>query len=120
MVLVDAMRADLAPLVLDKLKLQMTHTAECVADGLLWSALPSTTAAQMELIARGTDSLRHFTGELAEEQLLSRGNDLRRLRPVRVGSHRMYKLDIVQYLTRDASSTIAPSWSNTPPKSRRA
>ena len=33
---------------------------------------------------------------------MSRGNDLRRLRPVRVGSHRMYKLDIVQYLAKDA------------------
>lgn len=103
LVLVDAMRADLAPIVMDKLRLQMMHTAECVGDGLLWSALPSTTAAQMELIARGTDSLRHYTGELSEEQLLSRGNDLRKLRPVRVGSHRMYKLDIVQYLTRDTA-----------------
>lgn len=104
LVLVDAMRADLAPIVMDKLRLQMMHTAECVGDGLLWSALPTTTAAQMELIARGTDSLRHYTGELSEEQLLSRGNDLRRLRPVRVGSHRMYKLDIVQYLTRDTAT----------------
>jgi hypothetical protein len=108
LVLVDAMRADLAPIVLDKLRVQMTHTAECVEGGLMWSALPSTTAAQMELIARGTDGLRHFTGELSEEQLLSRGNDLRRLRPVRVGSHRMYKLDIVQYLTRDATSHDHP------------
>jgi hypothetical protein len=102
MVLVDAMRADIGPIVRDKLRLQMANTAECVASGLLWSAMPANTAAQMELIARGTDGLRHFSGELTETQLMSRGNDLRRLRPVRVGSHRMYKLDIVQYLTRDA------------------
>jgi hypothetical protein len=101
MVLVDAMRADIGPIVRDKLRLQMGNTAQCVAHGLLWSALPANTSAQMELIARGTDGLRHFTGELTEAQLMSRGNDLRRLRPVRVGSHRMYKLDIVQYLARD-------------------
>lgn len=102
LVLVDAMRADIGPIVRDKLRLQMANTAECVASGLLWSALPADTSAQMELIARGTDGLRHFSGELTEAQLMSRGNDLRRLRPVRVGSHRMYKLDIVQYLARDA------------------
>lgn len=102
LLLVDAMRADVGALVREKLKVQMANTAECVGSGLLWAALPANTAAQMELIARGTDGLRHFTGELAESQLMSRGNDLRRLRPVRVGSHRMYKLDIVQYLCRDA------------------
>jgi hypothetical protein len=102
MVLVDGMRADIGPIVRDKLRLQMANTAECVASGLLWSALPASTSAQMELIARGSDGLRHFSGELSEAQLMSRGNDLRRLRPVRVGSHRMYKLDIVQYLAKDA------------------
>ncbi len=101
LVLVDAMRADIGAIVRDKLRLQMANTAECVASGLLWAALPANTSAQMELIARGTDGLRHFSGELSEAQLMSRGNDLRRLRPVRVGSHRMYKLDIVQYLARD-------------------
>lgn len=101
LVLVDALRADIGTIVGDKLRLQMGTTAQCVANGLLWSALPANTSAQMELIARGTDGLRHFTGELTEAQLMSRGNDLRRLRPVRVGSHRMYKLDIVQYLARD-------------------
>lgn len=102
MVLIDGMRADIGPVVRDKLRLQMANTAECVGSGLLWSALPANTAAQMELIARGSDGLRHFSGELTEAQLMSRGNDLRRLRPVRVGSHRMYKLDIVQYLAKDA------------------
>lgn len=101
MVLVDGMRADVGAIVRDKLRLQMANTAENVVSGLLWSALPATTAAQMELIARGSDGLRHFSGELTEAQLMSRGNDLRRLRPVRVGSHRMYKLDIVQYLAKD-------------------
>lgn len=102
LVLVDALRADIGVIVRDKLRVQMANTAECVASGVLWSALPCNTAAQMELIARGSDGLRHFSGELTEAQLMSRGNDLRRLRPVRVGSHRMYKLDIVQYLARDA------------------
>lgn len=102
LVLVDALRADVGAIVRDKLRVQMANTAECVASGVLWSALPCNTAAQMELIARGSDGLRHFSGELTETQLMSRGNDLRRLRPVRVGSHRMYKLDIVQYLARDA------------------
>lgn len=102
LVLVDALRADVGAIVRDKLRVQMMGTAECVANGTLWSALPCNTAAQMELIARGSDGLRHFSGELTEAQLMSRGNDLRRLRPVRVGSHRMYKLDIVQYLARDA------------------
>ena len=104
LVLVDSMRADLSPLVREKLKLQLLDCASCEQEGLLWAGLPADTPTQMELIARGMDGLRHFSGALSEQQLVGNSSDHRRLRPVRVGSHRMHKLDVVHHALRNSET----------------
>ncbi len=96
LILVDGMRFDLGQRVHDKLRMQLTRFAHCVARGVSWAALPSTTAAQLELLARGPTALRNLAGDLDERQWVAGPSTARRLRPLRVGGHNVLKLDIVE------------------------
>jgi hypothetical protein len=97
LVLIDAFRFDVGQRVHDKLRLQLSGQAECVERGVLWSPLPSTTAAGLELLARGADGLRDLRAELEEAQVVSI-KEARRLRKLRAGPHSLFKLDAVQVL----------------------
>jgi hypothetical protein len=97
LVLVDAFRFDVGTRVHDKLRLQLHGQAECVERGVLWSPLPSTTAAGLELLARGADGLRDLRGDLKEASVVSI-KEARKLRKLRAGPHSLFKLDAVQVL----------------------
>jgi hypothetical protein len=97
MVLVDAMRFDIGARLEERLQLQLLGHASCVARGLLWAALPANSTTQLELLARGPEGLRQLSGALAETQIQSSSAETRILRPMRVGPHHLWKLDIVQH-----------------------
>jgi hypothetical protein len=63
---------------------------------LLWSALPTTSAQQLELISRGPEGLRD--GDIHSETpvLVARGRSASSLRRVRAGSRELLKLDLVE------------------------
>jgi hypothetical protein len=97
MLLVDAMRFDIGARVEARLQLQLLGQASCIARGMLWAALPANSSAQLELLARGPEGLRQLSGSLDETQIMSKGADVRTLRPMRVGPHHLWKLDTVQH-----------------------
>lgn len=118
LVLVDAMRFDIGQRAHDKLRLQLTGLAECVERGVLWSALPASSGAQLRLLARGPEGLRQpvpsaavSTTEASQpglaatsprdediEGLVAQGSEARRPRPLRAGPHHLRKLDCVHQL----------------------
>src|SRR5882757_10568509 len=57
LVLVDAMRFDLGVRVHDRMRDALTSQATCTERLLLWSALPTTTPVQLDLLARGPEGL---------------------------------------------------------------
>jgi len=63
---------------------------------LLWSALPSTTEAQLELIGRGPEGLREPMPEAEAEIPVARGRSAATLRRVKAGHRELLKLDLVE------------------------
>jgi hypothetical protein len=96
LVMVDGLRFDIGQRAHDKLRLQLTGLGRCVSRGVLWSALPTETAVQLELLARGPDGLRSALPDDEVEGLVAKGGAARKLRPLRAGPHHLLKLDCVQ------------------------
>ncbi len=96
LVLVDGMRFDLGLRVNERLKILLGQHAALTERLLLWSALPSTTSVQLELIGRGPQGLREI-GEGAESEVpVARGRAAATLRRVRAGHREVHKLDLVE------------------------
>src|SRR5262249_38294455 len=57
LVLVDAMRFDLGVRIHDRMRDALTSQATCSERLLLWSALPTTTPVQLDLLAHGPEGL---------------------------------------------------------------
>jgi hypothetical protein len=95
LVLVDAMRFDVAERVADRLKDALAGRAVCVERTLLWSALPTTTPTQLALLARGPEGLN--AEPVSEPELeIVRGRAVGTLRRERAGSREIMKLDLVE------------------------
>lgn len=92
-VLVDSLRYDLGCLVRDTLASRAGGLATLVNEGILWSALPTTTYRQLETLARGMDALRDPSLEEDDESL--RGRVAESVRRMRVGSRELHKLDVI-------------------------
>ncbi len=103
MLLVDGLRVDIGVRVAAKLELQLLGHATLIDSGLLWAALPATSAVQLELLAKGADGLRHVEGTLQESELVAR-NQARKVRGLRAGPHSLSKLDIVE-VARSGATT---------------
>jgi hypothetical protein len=95
LVLVDAMRFDVAERVGDRLKDALAGRAVCVERTLLWSALPTTTPTQLALLARGPDGLNAEPSSEPEPEIV-RGRAVGTLRRERAGSREIMKLDLVE------------------------
>ena len=96
LVLVDAMRFDLGMRVQDRLREALGQQAALTERLLLWSALPSTTATQLELIGRGPAGLRDMSDSVDSEPPVARGRGASTLRRVRAGNREVFKLDLVE------------------------
>jgi hypothetical protein len=95
LLLVDAMRFDLGLRVRDALGREIGDRASLAEEMLLWSALPTSTSRQLELLARGLDGLR-APPESEREGEPMRGRTAETIRRVKVGHRDLYKLDVIQ------------------------
>jgi hypothetical protein len=93
--LVDAMRWDVARLVGARLVARLGERATLTDELVLWSALPTTTMRQLETIARGIDALRS-PGEMDADAEPPRGRTAEFVRRLRVGPRELHKLDVVE------------------------
>jgi hypothetical protein len=74
---------------------------------LLWSALPSNTAVQLELIGRGPKALRDFTGNVDEQLLVARGRKAATIRRLRAGQRELLKLDLAESRFSEPGGAVA-------------
>jgi hypothetical protein len=93
--LVDAMRWDIARRVGERLVARLGERATLTDELVLWSALPTTTMRQLETIARGIDALRS-PGEMDADAEPPRGRTAEYVRRLRVGPRELHKLDVVE------------------------
>ncbi len=96
LVLVDSMSFDLAERVASRMKTALDKRAVLVERTTLWSALPTTTPTQMQLLARGPEALRESAPVSSSEPDVTRGRNIATLRRERVGSRELMKLDLVE------------------------
>lgn len=99
LILVDALRFDLGLRVEERLQELVSGRAALAERLLLWSALPTTTTTQLELIGRGPTGLKEFNPlEVADESpaVVAHGRNATTLRRVKTGHRELHKLDIVQ------------------------
>jgi len=96
LVLVDGLRFDLGLRVEQRLRSLLGPSAALTERLLLWSALPATSAVQLELIGRGAEALREFTGHVESEVPVARGRMATTLRRIKAGHRELLKLDVVE------------------------
>lgn len=102
-VLVDALRFDLAKRVRDRLARSLARQAVCVEEHVLWSVLPTTTSVQLDALIRGEDALRAPPPPERETAII-RGRSLDVLRRMRLGHRDVVKLDLLEGRLRDAGA----------------
>jgi hypothetical protein len=96
LLLIDGMRFDLGLRVEQRVRALMGQRAALAERLLLWSALPSTTEAQLELIGRGASGLSEPAKEPDSEILVARGRAAATPRRVKAGHRDLFKLDLVE------------------------
>ena len=96
LVLVDGLRFDLGLRVEQRLRSLLGQSAALTERLLLWSALPATSAVQLELLGRGAEALREFTGHVESEVPVARGRMATTLRRIKAGHRELLKLDVVE------------------------
>jgi hypothetical protein len=106
LVLVDGMRFDLGLCVQDRLSGLLGRNAALTERLLLWAALPSTTAFQLELLGKGPAGLREpmTSGDL--EVPVARGRAAATLRRVRTAGRELMKLDVIESRLLDPGPTL--------------
>ncbi len=104
LLMVDGLRFDLGLMVQERMR--NAADASLTERLLLWSALPSVTSYQLELLGKGPDGLKE-PGDIDEAPaLVARGAAARSPRRVRTGSLELLKLDIVADAIRQPGAPI--------------
>ncbi|HEY6078310.1 MAG TPA: hypothetical protein VIW29_05880, partial [Polyangiaceae bacterium] len=96
LIAVDGLRFDLGLRLEQRIRWRMAQEVALTERLLLWSALPSTTSVQLELLGRGPEALKSWTGEVSSEIPVARGQNARTPRRVKVGHRDLLKLDLVE------------------------
>jgi hypothetical protein len=96
LLLVDGLRFDLGLRVEALLRARLGHEAALTERLLLWSALPSDTATQLDLLGRGPDALRGLERAGDSDVTVARGRMARVPRRVKAGHRELLKLDLVE------------------------
>jgi hypothetical protein len=96
LLLVDGMRFDLGLRLEALLRARLGHEAALTERLLLWSALPSDTATQLDLLGRGPDALRGLERKNDSNVTVARGRTARVPRRVKAGHRELLKLDLVE------------------------
>lgn len=100
LVLVDSMRYDLGHYVNERMRSALGTDAACTEELLLWSALPTHTPTQLDLLARGPEGLA-LSEPSEREEHFTRGRGLLTLRRVKLGPRDVLKLDVVEARLRE-------------------
>ena len=95
LLLIDGLRFDLGLRVEQRVRALMGHKAALAERLLLWSALPSTTEVQLELIGRGAPGLAEL-GAVESEVPVARGRGASTPRRVKAGHRDLFKLDLIE------------------------
>jgi hypothetical protein len=104
LLLVDGLRFDLGLMLQDRLKQKAEATL--TERLLLWSALPTCTSYQLELLGRGPEGLKEPGDPEEPPALVARGRAAMTPRRVRTGSLELYKLDVVEDELREVSRPV--------------
>lgn len=104
LLLVDGLRFDLGLMVQDRMR--QTADASLVERLLLWSALPSVTQYQLELLGKGPDGLKEPGVSDEPPALVARGPAARVPRRVRTGRVELFKLDVVEDCLREVGLPV--------------
>ncbi|MFO7178229.1 MAG: hypothetical protein DIU78_005960 [Pseudomonadota bacterium] len=96
LVLVDAMRFDLGLRIEQRVRALVNHGAVLAERLLLWSALPSTTAVQIDLIGRGPAGLAESSGNREVDTFVARGRAASTPRRIKTGPRDLLKLDVIE------------------------
>lgn len=99
-VLVDALRYDLGRRLRHRLARALARKAVCVEEHVMWAVLPTTTAVQLDAMARGEDALRS-PAKPEKETSIARGRSLDVLRRTRIGHRDVLKLDLLEGRLRE-------------------
>lgn len=107
LLLVDGMRYDLGQRVQERLVRSFDGRATCVDTMLLWSALPSTTPTQLDLLTHGLEALNRpiimedpDTPDVARERLIDVP------RRIRVGQRDLARIDVVEARLREVGPPL--------------
>lgn len=95
LLLVDSLRYDLGEMVNARIAAIVGQRAACAERFLLWAALPTNTATQIELIGRGPAGLREPITATNDELIVGRGRKAQMVRRLKTGHRELLKLDIV-------------------------
>ena len=96
LLLVDGLRFDLGLRFESLLRERLGHEAALTERLLLWSALPTDTATQLDLLGRGPDALRGVPRADDSDVTVARGRMARVPRRVKAGHRELLKLDLVE------------------------
>jgi len=96
LLLVDGLRFDLGLRVELGLRARLGREVALTERLLLWSALPSRTETQLELIGRGAEGLKERGAAPDSEIPVARGRMARTARRIKAGHRELLKLDLVE------------------------
>ncbi len=96
LLMVDGMRFDLGLRVHEKLRGLLGQQAACTERLLLWSALPTNTETQLDLIGHGPDGLKEMVEAPECEVPVARGRAATTARIVKTHHREVHKLDLVE------------------------
>lgn len=96
LLLVDGLRFDLGLRVEQVLRRRFGQEAALTERLLLWSALPTETQTQLELIGRGPDGLRQLGSAPESDVPVARGRMATTPRRIKAGHRELLKLDVVE------------------------
>ena len=103
LVLVDSLRWDTSEHLKDALLSKIAGSATHVESHLIWSALPTTTPRQLELLARGQEALREPPTPPEEEPVRGRTSEI--IRRVKIGARDLFRLDYLDARIRERELT---------------
>jgi len=104
LLLVDGLRFDLGLMLQDRLKQKAEATL--TERLLLWSALPTCTSYQLELLGKGPEGLKEAGDPEEPPALVARGRAAMTPRRVRTGSLELFKLDVVEDGLRELDRSV--------------
>ncbi len=104
LLLVDGMRFDLGLMVQERLRTRID--AALTERLLLWSALPSITTYQLELLGKGADGLREDCSTDESPALVARGRAASSPRRIRTGRLELFKIDVIEDALREAGAPV--------------